>query len=230
MRIVTNEAYIDTRKKIGERAPFVGLLVLAAATILVFWRPEWTWYSMILIWLGFIISIVGTYFGDRFVGVLAHHKKVPELLKGLDQSYTLLMYTAKVPFVLLEPGGVTTVTVRSHGGAVTFVDGGRWTHKEKMSFFRRFAGQEGLGRPDRLAAAEAETIRSFLREKLPEVDVPVRPVILFIDPRVQLDAAGSPVPALRGAELKRWLRKDGRLPRLPEETLTAVFQAFGVEA
>jgi hypothetical protein len=229
MQIVTNEPFIAVRRKIGERAPFIGLLVLAAATVMLFVKPDWTWYVMILIWVGFVISIIGTYFGDRFVGTMAHHKKVPEALKGLDNTHTLLVYKSPIPFVLLGPGGVTTITVRSHGGKVTFADG-RWKHREKMSFFRRLAGQEGLGSPDRMAEAEAQIIRNHLKGRVSgEVEAPVQPLVLFIDPQVQLDAEGSSVPVVRAADLKRWLRKDGRQTKLSDALLVQIATAFGVE-
>jgi len=229
MQVLTNESYIATRKKLGERAPFVGLLVLAGATVLLFVKPAWTWYVMLLIWVGFVISIIGTYFGDRFVGVLAHHKKVPEALKGLDSTYALLVYRTPIPFVLVGPGGVTTITVRSQGGTVSY-DGKRWRQRQKMSFFRRVAGQETIGQPDRLAEAEAQSIRDYLRSRLPEgVEVPVQPLVMFVDPQVQLTAESSPVPALRAADVKRWLRKEGRQSKLADEVLKQLYATFSIE-
>jgi hypothetical protein len=49
MQIVANEKHISQRKKIGERAPFVGLIFLAGSTVLIFLKPEWIWGTMALI-------------------------------------------------------------------------------------------------------------------------------------------------------------------------------------
>jgi hypothetical protein len=224
MHIVANESHINTRKKIGERAPFAGLLVLALSVVLVFARPDWIWQTMILVWVGFLISLIGSYLGDRFVGPNAQHKRVPEALKGLDNNYALLMYKFPVPFVLMEPGGLTVMTIKSQAGTVSYEEG-RWHHRQKMGFMRRFAGQESLGRPHRTAEAEAEYLQDHLAKRLPEgVEIPVRSIILFTNPDVVLrvDQATVPVPALRAAELKRWIRKEPLRPHLSQEARRAL--------
>ena len=231
MRIVANESHIKTRMKIGERAPFVGLLVLVAAAVLLFVRQELMWASMALVWVGFLVSLVGSYLGERYVGPLAYHKRVPELLKGLDNSYTLLLHKLPVPCVLLESGGVTVFTVKTQGGLVTYQDG-KWQHRQKMGFLRRFAGQESLARPDQMAHAEREIIEAAIARHLPEaVEVPVKSLILFTHPEVtlEIDNDTAPVPAIRGVEVKRWLRKNAMRPQLAEEARTALEKALGVE-
>ena len=229
MRIVTNETHINSRTRWGERAPLAGLLLLAAATLLIFWRPDLIWATTVVVSLGFIVSLIGSYLGDRYVGPLAHHKKVPEALKGLDNDYVLLMYKTPFPFVLVSPGGVTVITVKSQGGDIAYVKG-RWKHREKLGWLRRFAGQEGLGRPDRLAQAEADDFRNFLAKRLPEgMDVPVRPAILFINSNIQLEADDSPVPAFITAHFKHWLRKEGRLPKLSSEVQQQLAVALKLE-
>jgi hypothetical protein len=174
--------------------------------------------------------MMGGYLGGRYVGPLAHHKKVPEALKGLENSFTLLMYKTPVPFVVMDAGGLTTVLVRGQNGRITYQNG-KWRHKDKWGWLKRFAGQESLGRPDQLALLEAEDLRRFLHKRLPEgIEVPVRPVILFVHPDAIVEAADSPVPVFRESELKRWLRREGRRPNLPKETVEALYAALRIEA
>ncbi len=228
MRIITNDAHIKTRTFLGERAPFVGLVLLGLATALIFLRPEWLWISMVFVWVGFIVSLTGSYLGERYVGPLAHHKKVPEALKGLDNRYTLLMYQTPLPFVLVDPGGVTVITVKSQGGVISYSDG-KWRHRERMGLLRRLAGQESLGRPHRLIQAEIEEMRQHLTRLLPEdVEIPVRGVLLLINPNVQVEADEPPVPVLRLSQLKRWLRKEGRWPKLSEEVAEQLNSALEI--
>ncbi|MGC9469773.1 MAG: hypothetical protein ACP5HS_14345 [Anaerolineae bacterium] len=231
MKIIANESQIETRRKIGERAPFIGLLVLAAATVLFFLRPGWLWATMVIVWIGFLISLTGTYLGDRYVGPNAHHKRVPEALKGLSNGYTLLMYQLPTPFVLVEPGGLTVITVKSQGGKVSFREG-RWRHRQSLGFLRRFAGQESLGQPHKMAEVEREHLESRLGKRLPgEEEIPVRAVVLFSNPDVELIVQDEevPIPALRAAELKRWLRKNPLRPQLSDETLKRVAEALDLD-
>ena len=48
MRIISDEAHISLRAKIGEKAPLVGFVVLGAGTAMIFLKPSWLWPSMIL--------------------------------------------------------------------------------------------------------------------------------------------------------------------------------------
>ncbi len=232
MQIVANEKHISQRKKIGERAPFVGLIFLAGSTVLIFLKPEWIWGTMALVWVGFLISLMGSYLGERYVGPNAHHKRVPEALKGMSNEYTLLMYRLRAPFVLVEPGGLTVISVRSQSGSITYEEG-RWRQKQKMGFLRRFAGQESLGRPEKLAQIEREDVEKHLAKALPAgVEVPVRSVVLFTAPGLELrvDEETVPVTALRAAELKRWLRRNPLKPQLVGEAQAALQAMVGDDA
>lgn len=231
MQVVANESYIRIRRKIGERAPLVGLLFLLVSTVLVFFRPEWIWGTMALVWVGFLVSLTGSYLGERYVGPNAHYKRVPQALKGLGNEYTLLIYQLASPFVLVEPGGLTVISVKSQGGEISY-DEGRWHHKQRLGLLRRFAGQESLGRPDRLVQAEVEVIERDLRKELPGgIEIPVRGVVLFTHPDVvvHVDDDGLPVRALRAAELKRWLRKNPLKPTLDDGAQEALQEAIGVD-
>ncbi|MBN1250247.1 MAG: NERD domain-containing protein [Anaerolineae bacterium] len=233
MEVIANESHIRIRRKIGERAPLVGLLLLVVSTVLVFMKPEWIWGTMALVWVGFLVSLTGSYLGERYVGPNAHHKRVPEALKGLSSEYTLLVYELASPFVLVEPGGLTVISVKSQAGEIAYQNG-RWQHKQHLGILRRFAGQESLGRPDRLADAEVEMVKRDLSKRLTAhaAQVPVRGVVVFTHPDVVLtvDAEAAPMPALRAAELKRWLRRNPLKPVLPDEVQNALQEALGLEA
>ena len=229
MRLIANEKQIKTRTRIGEIAPLAGLGFLIVGMAILFLKPEWLWMASLIAWVGFMASLIGTYFVGRYLGPLAHHTKVPEALKGLENSYTLLVYKTPVPFVLVDAGGLTVITVRSQGGQITYANG-KWKHKEKMGRLKRFAGQEGLGRPDQIAKVELDDLQRFLRKRLPEgLGIPVRAIILFVHPDVVLEVEDSPVPVFRTPELKRWLRKEGRRPNLPKETLAQLYTALDIE-
>ena len=230
MRLIVNERQIKSRTRMGEIAPLMGLGLLVVATVLAFWKPEWAWITLIMVWVGFVASLMGSFLGGRYMGPLAHHKKVPEALKGLENSFTLLVYNTSASFVLVDAGGLTVIFVRSQAGHITYADG-KWKHQEKMGRLKRFAGQEGVGRPDQMAQVEVEDLQRFLRKRLPEgVEIPVRGVILFVHPDVVLEVEKPPMPVFRTPELKRWLRKEGRRPNLPKETQAQLYAALEIEA
>lgn len=231
MQVVANQRHIDSRTKIGERAPFAGLVILAVSTVLVFLKPEWLWGTMALVWVGFMISLAGSYLGDRYVGPNAGHRRIPEALKGLDGGYTLLMYKMAAPFVLIEPGGLTVLSIKSQGGSITYADG-KWQQKQKLTLLRRFAGQESLGRPHRIAETELGIVVEQLKKVLPDgIDIPVRAALVFTNPDVvlQVDEQTVPVPSVRTAELKRWLRRMPMRPVMSDAAHKALRAALNLD-
>jgi len=77
---------------------------------------------------------------------------------------------------------------------------------------------------------EMDDLQRSLRKRLPEgLEIPVRAVILFVHPDALLEVEDSPVPVFRMPELKRWLRREGRRPNLPKETLAQLYTALGIE-
>jgi hypothetical protein len=230
MRIIRNERRIEVLSSVGQYASLGGLLVLLAGLIISFVRPMWLLPVAISMAVGFTLSVVGGFFADRFVGPLAHHTALAEVLKGLDYRHTLLQYVLPADHVLLEPGGCTVFVVKSQGGEVTYEGGqkGRWRHKQRGKIFRRLVGQAGVGRPDREARDEVERLEDYLAERLEEADeIPVRAAIVFVNEEVQLEADESPVPAFYRKKVKDWLRGPGDLRPLPEELQQQLTEALG---
>ncbi len=232
MRQIVNEKHIERQSKIGKNAPLAGMGLLIIATVLMFQRPDLIALSMLLVWVGFVASILSNYLGERYLGPAAHHNKVPESLKGLGNRYTLLVYQTPVPFVLIGPGGLTVIIVSSQGGRVTYdEEKGRWHHEQKMGMLRRFMGQEGLGQPHRIAASEVSALQAWLAKRLPEgMEIPTRAVLLFVHPDVYLEADDAPITALRGSEIKRWVRDSAnRRDRLADAQRSALYAALEIE-
>ena len=229
MRIVQNERHIRVRSFIGKNMPLVGLGALAVGLIISFVRPEeLTWMAVSML-LGMIFSVIGGAFAERYAGPLAHHVSLNDVLKGLGGEYTLAQYLLPVSHVLMEPGGLTALVVKSHTGQVTFQERGRWKHKQPGKIFRQLVGQEGLGAPDLEAEHQVEKLRRWLDKQLPDVEVPVRAAIVFVNPNVQLDAADSPVPAFYGKKIKAWLRGPGKLKPLSPAVHRQLVEALGVD-
>lgn len=231
MRIVRDERRINVLSSVGQYATLGGLMILLVGLIISFVRPMWMLPVVISTALGFILSVVGGFFADRYAGSLAHYKTLAEVLKGLDYRHTLLQYVLPADHVLLEPGGCTVFVVKSQGGEVIYEDGssGTWKHRQRGKIFRRLVGQAGLGRPHREAQEEVRRVQDYLKTELEDADkVPVRGVIVFVNKDVQLEADQSPVPAFYRKKVKDWLRGPGDLPPLPDALQERLTEALGV--
>lgn len=227
MRIIRNERHIRVRSFISKYAILAGMLTLVAGLIISFTKPELLLPLLITMPVGLFFSILGTFFADRYAGPLAHHQALAEALKGLDNRYVLLQYLFPASHVLLEPGGLMALVVKTHGGQVTCQKEGRWRHRQRGKAFRQFAGQEGLGIPDYEAEGQVRKLERWLAKNLPDVEVPVRAAIVFVNPDVQLDADASPIPAFYGKKVKAWLRGPGKLKPLPKDIYRQLVETLG---
>jgi len=228
MRIIRNERRIRVFSSIGQYVPLAGLAALLAGLIISFVKPEWLTLMLVSVTVGFGLSVAGGFFADRYAGPLAHHKSLAEVLKYLGGSYTLLQYVLPASHVLLEPGGCTIFVIKTQGGEVTYKDG-KWKHQQRGKFFRQFAGQEAVGAPDAEAERQAHKLERWLTTQLPGVEIPVRPVILFVNPDVTLEADDSSVPTFLGKKVKAWLRGPGKLDPLPPATHRRLTEALEIE-
>jgi len=225
MRIIQNERRIRVSRNIGRILPWIGLAVLAVGWVLSLRGPEALPALLASLPIGVVISMIGGFFADRFVGPLAHHEALQKALKGLDQNYALVHYLLPAPHVLISPGGCTVLVVKSHAGEVTF-DGKRWKHRDRGKFFRQLAGQEGLGNPAAEAERQTKQLQKWISEQLPGVDIPIQTAILFVHPRVRLDTNDSPVPTFYGSKkIRAWLRGPGKQTRLKSEDYRALLAA-----
>jgi len=228
MRTIRNERRISILGSIGKYATIAGLLILLASLVISFTRPEWIVPMLVGLILGFGLSVVGGFFADRYANPLAHHATLANALKGLDDQYTLLQYVLPASHVLLEPGGCTVFVVKAQGGQITYEDG-KWKHHQRGKFFRQFAGQEAVGVPHYEAGRQAHKLERHLAKQLPDVEVPVRGAIVFVNPDVTLDAAASPVPAFHSKKVKAWLRGPGKRKPLPANVHRQIAEALGVD-
>ena len=219
MRIVVNEKYISRRATAGRYLSLAGLLILLVAFIFS-WIQVRSSVIMPLtlgaaLVLGIFASFIGGYYLERFAGpTTAHHIGVRESLKGLDDRYVLFQYVLPVPHVLLGPRGLTVIVVRSQPGEIRYADG-RWTHRQRGKFFRELAGQERLGRPEVEVEEQVERMRRHLEKRLPEVEVPIEGVVLFINPEARVEAKDLPVPVFFRKKVKEWLRLSHASKSLP---------------
>jgi hypothetical protein len=236
MRIVRDDEMIGRRRRIGQVASLVGLGILAAGMAVVFFGPQWgipvdvaVWVPLGTLIVGFVLSQIGLYFTNRWGRRPRPDQLVDQNLKGLGKEYKMYHYVLPAPHVLLTPEGPLVIVVRLDAGVIT-ARGDRW--RQKMSAWRvlTFLGREGLGNPTREAQYQVQQVQRLISERAQElVDAPVDGVIAFLAERVTLDVEEAPVPVVRGAKLKGYLRsRPGKaLPRSTYQALEALFDSIG---
>ncbi len=229
MRIIANRRFIERREQIGQWVPLVALALLFGGLAMSWIRPADYLLSTGIILIGFFLSILASYLTDHFSGEIVPHKKLPAALKGMTNEYLLVMHRKPVAFILIEPGGITVIQPKGQANVILY-DGKRWHHVEKWHFFRQLGGQEPLGDPVKQAADLVERTEAYLAKVLPDAEIPVRAVVVFIHPEARLKLASSPpIPVLPLPKLKGWLRSHPLRPALSAEARARLLRALEIE-
>ena len=150
-------------------------------------------------------------------------------LKGFDDRYILLQYETPASHVLITPNACLVFTVKMQGGVIQY-QRGKWKSGSRFRNLFLWLASDNLGNPLREVEIELHALSRYLTKQLPEMAVPLQPVILFGNPNAQIDANESPVPAVHAKKLKDWLRGPGKTGSLDSATHDKIVQLLVPES
>lgn len=210
MKILTNEKVIHRNARIGQYTSLASLVILAGGMYISFAYKEEVQYSFLALLVGFVLSQVGIFFGNRWGRRPRIDEKITAALKGLTKDYTLFHFLTPVHHLLVGPAGVWIIAPYYQRGKISF-EKGKWRQKGGgllLGYLKIFA-QEGLGNPVMEVGADQDSLISELQKKLgKDTQMPaINSVMVFTDDRVELESEGSPIPAMKIENLKEFLRK-----------------------
>lgn len=226
MRKISNPSYIRWRKRIGSLGQIGGLAVLVGGMVVTFTYPNRLDLAYGALFAGFILVNIGAGFTNRWGRTPSPDQAVDDLLKGLDDRYTIVHYRLGAEHVLFSPGAVITLLLKYERGQVSY-DGKKW-RQAGVSGLNKFFGVESLGNPVLDAAGEAIALERKLKRILKGEDLPeIRPLIVFLNERTRVDAENSPLPALHSSKIKDFIRKMPRGGALRPDLLQRVLESIG---
>ena len=152
-----------------------------------------------------------------------------KVLKGLDNSYRLYNYVLPAEHVLLSPAGLFVLRLQRQDGEIS-CRGKKWQRPFSMRRVFSLLSEEGLGNPTKQVQREAAQLCGLVADHLPDADAPMYPVIVFVNPRVELDVTAPVVPAVPISALKRHLRHTAGNSRMPKETYKALMGLLDEQA
>lgn len=212
MRVTANTKLIRRRSRLGMTASLAGIAVLAAGMFASFGfreQAQLVWVPLVSLVIGFLLAQFGSYNLRRWGRSPRPDQVLEESMKGFDDRFHFYAWSLPAPYVLLSPQGVYTFVTRDQSGQIT-AKGSIWKTKFSLARSFLFFSQEGLGNPTEEARVQAARLQEWLRNKLPDVQANVQPVIVFIDPRATLDITDPVVPVLDAKNMKKWLRGSGK--------------------
>src|SRR3990172_287087 len=101
MKSIKNEKLIKRNGVLGQWISIVALLVLGLGMYISFARPELFGYSIGALILGFVLTQVGMYLGNRWGRSPRPDEKIDASLKGLQNDFTIYHFTAPASHLLV---------------------------------------------------------------------------------------------------------------------------------
>lgn len=204
MKVFINRQKVGTRAKWSNIASVGGLILLLASVMLPLFLPSLTGYAYVLMIVGMGSSMIGIYFANRWVRKPRPEESLAKALKSFDDHYRLYHYPSlPCDHLLLTPNGVVILEVFNLSGSFSYKQG-RW--KEAMTIGRalRYIVEEHIGDPVLMAKQISQELdRRFRGEFGSEVTIPIKSVVIFTHPAVELDVDESPVPICKIDKLKK---------------------------
>jgi hypothetical protein len=241
MRVETNEKLVKRNRQFAQGLFFASLAILIGGFILTnqpLFNPnqpmdESLLYLVpsVILPIGLVMTLASVRMTNLWIKQPRPEIVIREGLKGVSNKSVLYnYYHFPARHVLICPQGVFAIVTR-------FQDGGHKVEGDKWSSRKSFMGRlltimrlDGIGNPTQDAIEAAKHVQKLIDPIMP--DVQVQPLIIFIDPRVQLEINDPTVPVLYPSEkqepnLKDYLRSSKEKRKVnTNPQLLALQQAF----
>jgi len=221
MKTIKNEKLIKRNGAIGNYTSLAALVVLGLGMYISFTRQDLFVYALVALLLGFTLTQIGMYMGNKFGRSPRPDEKLDAGLKGLPNDFVMYHYMTPVSHLLVGPAGIWVLKPYHQRGQVTFqkkrwrLSGGGF-----LQSYMRIFGQESLGRPDIEMESEVYSLKKYLLKHMDESEAPeINTLMVFTDDNTKLDAEGAPTPAMKLKQVKEFLRQRAKTRSLSREKI-----------
>lgn len=212
MKIIKNEKLIKRNGKIGNWTSLGALAVLGVGMYISLTRTDLFVYALLALLLGFTLTQVGMYMGNRYGRSPRPDEKLDAGLKGLSGEYTFYHYTTPASHLLVGPAGLWVLLPYHQRGLVSFHKN-RWRMNGGgfLQSYLRIFGQESLGRPDIEIESEINGLKKYLAKQMDGSSIPeITPLMVFTSEEVEINADDAPIPALKLKQVKEFIRQKAK--------------------
>ena len=204
MKIFINRQKVNTRARLSNLASIGGLALLLGSVVIPLVVPSWSGVAYVLLIAGLGVAMIGIYFANRWVRKPRPEDSLSKALKSFDDHYRIYHYP-RLPcdHVILTPTGIVILEVYNIAGSFSYQQG-HW--KEAMTVGRalRYIVEERVNNPIALMQYLEIKLKERLEKELePGLSIPIKSIVVFTHPVVDLKVKGSPIPICKIDKLKK---------------------------
>jgi hypothetical protein len=232
MKAFTNTDIIETRAKWAKRVAPLTMVFLVGGLItnfMSFNQPEYFRYTVILLAIGFILSLVSSHLVNNWVREPRSDQTLLATLKKFGNDYVLFNYTSLAPHLLLTPSRLYVLVVRRQGGEVR-VKGNRFSRPFSFIRILKFFTEEGLGVPNSEAQSHLKKLQKLLSQHLENEAIPeLQALVIFTNKDVSLILDEPALPVIAANQLKSYLRDRDKTKNISATTRNQLITILGNE-
>lgn len=214
MRVVRNRGYLKGRQRASRLMFWAGLLCFVASFPIIYLVPQFWFLSYVVLFAGIILFNGGMQQMTKWNRSPRPDEVLDHKLRRFNDRYTMIHFPT-IPqvrpmpeHVLVYPGGLLVITTREIAANVR-VENDRWTRTSGRLLSVLTFGGPALGNPTGECEAQQEVLRQFLEENdLPGADL-IDGMIVFLNPRAQVDVVSSDLTVVTADEVTNAVRDLG---------------------
>lgn len=240
MRVETNHRLARRNRQIAQYMFFASFLVPIAGLIIINQQTfsadeELDFFTFMLPLLvlpaAYLFTLIAVRMANLWVRKPRPEEVIREGVKGVSNKSVLYnYYHFPARHVLITPQGVYAMVTRFQDGRFTVINDKWITHRSALGRIFGIFRMDSIGDPCYDAIRAAEHVKAKLASIAPDVEV--QPLIVFTDPRAEVNIQGVSVPVVhasskRSPSLKDFLREAAKSPRpsLTPEQIAAFEEA-----
>jgi hypothetical protein len=221
MKIIRNDKLIKRNAKISQYVLIAALTTLVIGIYFTITKsdPEEIGWAYLFLIPSYILVQISIAMGNRWSRSPRPDEIVTQSLKGLDNQYSLYIFTTPVPHLLISPAGIWIIKTYHQSGKI-FLDEKKNILKQRGggNFFTRIFASEGIGN----VVKDSQELKSrvekyFLKQEITNTPE-IKAVNVFISPDVVIDVPAFAEAITTPDKLKDFLRRTAKQVNMnPEE-------------
>jgi len=215
-KVITAVDHVRRRRRTAVRVALLGFGLLLGGLFLN--GPRTQLLALLCLIGGTLASWMGIALMDRWVAVPRAEDALAGALAEAGPLFTLYNWALPAEHVVVAPWGLAVLHPFNTEGPLT-VDGPAW--RDRRALWRRLLafGRRAIRNPRALVDADVAALRAAVAEADATLAaVPIAAVVVLTRPAMVLETGPRPPepPAVTAADLRAWLRDEGRRhPALP---------------
>jgi hypothetical protein len=210
MKIIRNDKLIKRNSKISQYILIAALTTLVVGIYLTITKssPEEIGWAYLFLIPSYILVQISIAMGNRWSRSPRPDEVVTQSLKGLDNQYSLYIFTTPVPHLLIGPAGIWIIKTYHQSGKI-FVDEKKNILKQKGggNFFTRIFASEGIGNVVRESQELMDRLEKYFLKQEISNSPEMKTIDVFINPDVVIDVSTFTEAITTPEKLKDFIRR-----------------------